>query len=369
MIGRLSNPAEMLERSRTTAVIALSSLYLLYTAVTSVLSPVPMADTWANHSTRYIAAAITALCLLFVALFPKRVQAIYLLVLGLLLLVAMMEIRSLNLTDTFPLHLGLWLMSHITLTFLIFGTRRGLPIMACATGILLLTLLLSWPQDPYRAADWVTIIITLVASGFAGFQLMRIIEVNLLAQQETTLALKGAYIDALTRLPGRAALSAELESSLLRSRTQGQPLSLAICDIDHFKEVNDRFGHQGGDTILYQFGQRLRALLEIEGAVVGRWGGEEFMVILANCSPTIAQPIMDRFRQSLELHPLAEPPITVSIGLSTSLGGTQSAALLFREADAALYTAKRRGRNQVRVFEMEPAAVLENGGDTPTLPP
>lgn len=342
---------DLLHRSRLRAVSWLCLLYLLYTLVTTVLSPEPLDATLHQHLTRYLAAGITALCLALVHRFPSSIQAVYLVSLTLLVTVAMQEIQRLTSAGTFPLHLSLWLMAHATLVFLIFGTRRGLWVMGSVSFTLLATLLLNWPADPYAAADWLTTILTVLAAGGAGYMIMRIIEVNLLSHEQTALALRHARMDTLTRLPGRAALDAELQRLLARHAALGLPLSLAVCDIDHFKTVNDRWGHHRGDVLLFEFGQRLQALLEVEGGIVGRWGGEEFLVMLPGHDSASATRIMEAFRRSLELQPIARPVVTVSIGISSTASGRISQTQLFNEADAAMYHAKQSGRNQVRVFQ------------------
>lgn len=342
---------DLLDRSRLRAANWLFLLYLLYTLVTTLLSPQSLGDTLHIHLTRYLAAGLSALCLTLINVFPRSLQVTYLGVLLLLMLVAIQEIDSLTFSGTFPLHLSLWMMAHATLTFLIFGTRRGLWVLGGISLTLLAALLLHWPTDPYAAADWLTTVMTLLAAGGAGFTVMRLIEVNLLAHEQTTLALRHARTDTLTRLPGRATLDAELHRLLEQHAALGLPLSLAMCDIDHFKTVNDRWGHHRGDVLLFEFGQRLQALLEVEGGIVGRWGGEEFMVILPGHQPAQAARLLDDFRRSLERQPIARPPVTVSIGVSGSLDGRVSQAQLFNEADAAMYHAKQQGRNQVRQFQ------------------
>ena len=128
------------------------------------------------------------------------------------------------------------------------------------------------------------------------------------------------------------------------------PYSLAIADLDHFKALNDTFGHECGDRVLAAIGQRLRVGLRTTD-MVGRWGGEEFIFDMAGTSIDDAVAMMERMRTDLERAPVAcwghGHDVTMSIGITDALP-TAVAHRALQRADAALYEAKGAGRNVVR---------------------
>ncbi|WP_432697919.1 GGDEF domain-containing protein [Marinobacterium sp. YM272] len=122
-------------------------------------------------------------------------------------------------------------------------------------------------------------------------------------------------------------------------------LNVIMLDIDHFKRINDRFGHERGDQVLAAVAQCLKTKIGGNDLIV-RWGGEEFLLILPGVSPLRAHAIAESLRHAVEQLPLlpSEEPITLSLGVST--GSTESVNATIGLADAALYQAKRTGRNQ-----------------------
>lgn len=161
---------------------------------------------------------------------------------------------------------------------------------------------------------------------------------------------KQSRVDGLTGLPNRREFSESLEHAMLAA-TQGRALSLLILDIDHFKRINDTFGHVAGDACLYEFAQRLRdAFSGGEGELCARLGGEEFGAILP-VDAAGARARAEAFRSGLEHARLTfdgiREPVTVSIGCSSFDAVRHADAdALYREADAALYRAKLDGRNR-----------------------
>jgi diguanylate cyclase (GGDEF)-like protein len=158
-----------------------------------------------------------------------------------------------------------------------------------------------------------------------------------------------ATTDALTGLPNRAYFE-ELIGLLGRGRRAGDALGILMIDIDHFKKLNDRYGHAVGDAVLRGVGWTLRATVRA-GDVPARYGGEEFVVVLRHASPERAVEIAERIRYAIrDLDPAAfgiADPVTVSIGVAVA-AATPPRALVER-ADAALYVAKRGGRDRVAV--------------------
>lgn len=158
---------------------------------------------------------------------------------------------------------------------------------------------------------------------------------------------KIAHSDPLTDLPNRRAMQDRLPVELERVRRYGRPLCLAITDIDHFKDVNDAYGHETGDAALVQVARTLKERSR-QADFVGRWGGEEFILLLPETSLDAAVAILDRLRcdiGALDIPPLSRP-LTVSVGV-TQAAGTDEPDKLFRRADQALYAAKQAGRDRV----------------------
>ena len=165
---------------------------------------------------------------------------------------------------------------------------------------------------------------------------------------------RAATHDALTGLPNRRAADDFMAQEALRAQRQETPLSALMVDIDFFKKVNDQLGHAAGDHVL----QTLARLLEQRARatdLVSRWGGEEFLVLLPDTPPTGALELAEQLRQAVQSDPFVwqqtAVPVTISIGAATWSRGPFHANALIARADAALYDAKRSGRNCVRLAE------------------
>ena len=161
-----------------------------------------------------------------------------------------------------------------------------------------------------------------------------------------------AYHDALTGLWNHGAILALLKDELSRSAREHVPVSLLLCDIDHFKRVNDIHGHLAGDEILRQVAVRLQQSVRTFD-VVGRYGGEEFLILLKGCAGTHLSDRAQEVRDGVASTAFVME--SVSLGLSLSLGAlsvdewnpVQSVERLLRRVDDALYMAKSTGRNRV----------------------
>jgi two-component system, cell cycle response regulator len=167
--------------------------------------------------------------------------------------------------------------------------------------------------------------------------------------------------DALTSLWDRGAILALLRSELNRSVREHSPLSLLLCDIDHFKNVNDTYGHQTGDEVLEQVSTRLLNGVRSHDAV-GRYGGEEFLIVLNSCSYENLKVRAEHIRSSIRCCPFStsQGPISLSmsVGAVTIENWDKSIPIeqFLKQADAALYRAKAAGRNQVEYAESPVAA-------------
>ncbi len=161
-------------------------------------------------------------------------------------------------------------------------------------------------------------------------------------------------IDGLTSVKNRRYFEERFEQEWQRSKRTLQPLSLCMVDIDHFKQVNDHYGHQAGDEVLKAVAATLTATLQRPTDCVARFGGEEFSIILPGTTEEGAQHVAELLRQKVEdlviyYHDL-QIQVTISIGVSTCYSTTiLSRAQFIGQADNALYEAKNNGRNQVRV--------------------
>ncbi|OWY41057.1 diguanylate cyclase [Xenophilus sp. AP218F] len=156
--------------------------------------------------------------------------------------------------------------------------------------------------------------------------------------------------DVLTGLPNRAALDIAFARELAGARRHGRELAVLLVDLDHFKQVNDCFGHVQGDQVLCQFAEVLRATVRASDSC-GRWGGEEFLLLCPATGEREALALAERLRQAVQSARFAtRVRHSVSIGVAWHRPGDTALSLLQR-ADQALYRAKRGGRNQVRGHE------------------
>jgi diguanylate cyclase (GGDEF)-like protein len=167
--------------------------------------------------------------------------------------------------------------------------------------------------------------------------------------------------DALTGLWNRRAILEKIQQELDRSGRDGTNLGIAIADVDHFKLVNDNYGHLAGDAVLRELARRIDSSLRSYDSV-GRYGGEEFIILIPGCDGAGAAELAERVRSSIADLPVqtneGEFHCTMSLG-ATALDGRADFDLnsLIREADEALLLAKNRGRNRV---ELSPATVARS---------
>jgi diguanylate cyclase (GGDEF)-like protein len=160
-----------------------------------------------------------------------------------------------------------------------------------------------------------------------------------------------AVTDPLTGAYNREYLQRRLPQAISASLQRGEPLSLAMIDVDHFKAINDTYGHPTGDRVLVEVAARLRGAIRGDDQLV-RFGGEEFAVILPRTDAGRAAEVGERMRLKLADPIAVEPAIVrapISVGVAELAGPDENAGGLIERADVALYAAKDRGRNRVEV--------------------
>lgn len=163
-----------------------------------------------------------------------------------------------------------------------------------------------------------------------------------------------AETDALTGLLNRRRMSDRMQQELLRARTEQKPLAVMLLDIDHFKDVNDRFGHAAGDDVIAKVGDVLTSCVR-RGDLVSRWGGEEFLVLMPSASQSEAKDAAERMRAQVAATPVGEQQLSVSITVGIALWRAgESLDETLDRADTLLYRGKNSGRNCVVVDETPP---------------
>jgi diguanylate cyclase (GGDEF)-like protein len=187
----------------------------------------------------------------------------------------------------------------------------------------------------------------------AGISVISLLTYLLLANKRKKLLLaRLAQLDDLTDLPNRRRTFELASEAFDSARRQGTALTIGILDLDHFKRINDRHGHAVGDFVLQEFA-RLGLGAVRTSDVLGRWGGEEFLLVLPNTTLDVALSIVDRIREAtlkVKGGALAEDmKVTLSAGLATNEGGPAHLEEIIACADAALYDAKEGGRDLVCV--------------------
>jgi diguanylate cyclase (GGDEF)-like protein len=231
-----------------------------------------------------------------------------------------------------------------------FGSARRLAIdVGLCAGSLALALAL-WAEPVARTAVWMGTVIPVVGVALVVAGLKRRLD----AQVDGLRNL--ADTDPLTGVLNHGAFGAELERALDRYRDAGRGATLLLLDIDHFKTVNDRFGHQEGDRML-RLVSRLLAEHRRRDDALGRVGGEEFALLLVDADPDVAHRVADRIRAALrDATAEALVPLTLSVGIAALSPAVATSHALLHAADRALYVAKDRGRDQAVMIEHADAA-------------
>jgi diguanylate cyclase (GGDEF)-like protein len=165
---------------------------------------------------------------------------------------------------------------------------------------------------------------------------------------------QAATIDWMTGVASRSALLSALFAEVDRAVRYNRPLSIAFVDVDHFKTINDTWGHRAGDAVLRGVAQVLRANLR-SADLLGRYGGEEFLLVLGETNPEEARLLAEKLRaivarQRFDVGSGATVGVTISIGIAGGRGRSLKVEALVHHADTAMYSAKALGRDQAYVF-------------------
>ena len=207
-----------------------------------------------------------------------------------------------------------------------------------------------WSEPEVRTAVWIGAMIPATCVTVVVVTLKRRLDAHVDGLRSL------ASTDALTGLLNHGAFGAALDTALDVSRATGERATLLLLDIDHFKPVNDRFGHQQGDRTLRLVGGAL-AGHKRRGDVLGRLGGDEFALLLVDVDVDVAHGIAERIRDAVRRATSDTPcPLTVSIGIAGLAGHAGTAEELIGAADRALYAAKAHGRDRAMALEgLQPA--------------
>lgn len=163
-----------------------------------------------------------------------------------------------------------------------------------------------------------------------------------------------ANTDGLTSCFNKSYFNKKLDLEVKKSKVTGTPLSLIVFDLDHFKKLNDNYGHDAGDYVLKELAEVIRTNGIRETDIFARYGGEEFVVLLPKTNIKQSYEIAERLRKAVEMHDFIyddnKLPVTASIGVSDYRQGVNSGTDLFKRADSAVYKSKEGGRNQVNFY-------------------
>ena len=250
----------------------------------------------------------------------------------------------------------LWAYIQMTLAVLIwrhgpevFSTRFTAVVLLIHTCTLVLRFLSAWLPLPNEHLLDPTRVQTLYVVMNALLTVALGVGLILMASDRLRVLLEhSASHDSLTNALVRRTLIGACEQELERCRRHGRSMALLMLDIDHFKAINDMHGHQMGDRVLVDFVNRLTPLLRRPDQL-GRFGGEEFVVLLPETTQEQALLVAERIRAAVAQPTTGLPPITASIGVTTNRPDDAQVDVLLARADTALYKAKAEGRNRIAV--------------------
>lgn len=245
-----------------------------------------------------------------------------------------------------------WFGVVFALAFLVFGTRRGVIVAFGSYLLLYLGATLSAVGGMLADSGSIGVVVFLAAGHLVlilvVWVLARNVERLAVARARAELLEQQATTDPLTGIANRRRADEELMRLVVHARRYRQPFAAVLVDLDHFKDVNDTYGHEVGDAVLVTAVTRLRSAIR-ESDLLGRWGGEEFVILAPQTSHADACALAERCRVVMASPGTADPGkrITASFGVATLDVDEDDARSLMRRADLAMYTAKRQGRDRV----------------------
>lgn len=186
---------------------------------------------------------------------------------------------------------------------------------------------------------------------------------------------KEAVTDGLTKCYNKAYFNQTCDNLVKKSKVTGTPLTLILFDLDHFKKLNDNYGHDAGDFVLKEISDLVRNSGIREGDIFARYGGEEFCILLPNTNLKNGFQIAERVRAAIAAHEFMygdkRLPVTASLGVADYRQGVNTGTDLFKRVDMALYKSKNGGRNQVNFYKEEATtnATPNTSNQPPTQPP
>jgi diguanylate cyclase (GGDEF)-like protein len=258
----------------------------------------------------------------------------------------------------------LWCYAAAPFLLFIYGVRWG---ALCVAFLFISAVVILYLPNPLLIADYTEIFKSRFLASFLAVALMSYLHEYARYRSYSALhALRHkiereARTDEMTGLYNRRHMYEYMQLALQQVRRKQRPLSLLVIDIDNFKLVNDKYGHQFGDEVLVQVAQTMRHSLRNHDSIA-RWGGEEFLVLLTDTENEAAKAVAEKLRSTIEALPIQHNDesirMTVSIGLHTANPEESLNAMLSR-ADENLYTAKNNGRNQI-VDSMQLTCDCEN---------
>jgi diguanylate cyclase (GGDEF)-like protein len=260
------------------------------------------------------------------------------------------------------LNVGIWLLVLYVFAFFVFESRQGLYVSLAVslTSVLVsvLTLLLkdiASTAEVYALLKFYCATFFVIVFGYAAALWRENLErVRSHAEASEQLALT----DGLTRIYNRRGLELLLDKEATRAERYARDLSIIVFDLDHFKIINDTYGHAAGDDVLKKVADVVQSQLR-KGDELGRWGGEEFIVVCAETDIGQACLVADRLRVAIADHDWNGINVTASFGIARRQTG-ELLGSLFERADAALYQAKRAGRNCTKVATPKTALTAED---------
>jgi diguanylate cyclase (GGDEF)-like protein len=245
-----------------------------------------------------------------------------------------------------------WLVIPVSIISLSFRRTVVLSVMALALSLATVACLVNWLTVAPVSYPQPVLAVSTTALGAA-------LAVIFFALQTAELdSRRAARTDGLTGILNRAAFEEQVPVLLTQARDEGLWISMLACDLDHFKNVNDKHGHAMGDEVLRRTGEILRGCIRADDKVF-RVGGEEFFVVLPRAEPAIALAVARRICETMAATRFGTLTVTCSVGVASTHASDASSNELVLAADQALYRAKSAGRNQV--ITSEPVSTSSQG--------